>query len=365
MIVAGNADRPDATRNGNCVTTTGKTRQIYSLQVGRAVAAVAVLLHHLAVDAPPLLGVDEPRFFQVFHFGYLGVDFFFVLSGFIICYSTINSKRETTFIRFAWMRINRIFTPYLPVGVAMAVAYTMLPGLSNSARSWGWLTTVTLIPTELPPALSVAWTLKHEIMFYLFFAVCLRIGKLEKGFIVWASMIVLSMVASNVDFESPVLDQFLSPINLEFVFGFFVARLIAHDKSMRPIRCILGAAIMLGVWCFLGAERSESWIFGLAIAFLLHLIVTNELQLEYESPGALVYLGNASYSIYLVHLPVMAVSLRLLHRFESSLGGAFGLTAAACMIAGCVYHSTFESPAVRFFNRQLDIRAKWILGNRR
>lgn len=141
---------------------------INTLQAGRFLAAMAVVLHHAVlsvtafVDVPPLL-------IQIlFEYGYLGVDFFFVLSGFIIHYTMSLSPRPAG--KFAFDRLARIMLPYWPVGIGLALAYMLLPSLSDSGRAWGWVSTSTLFPTNLPPALSVAWTLQHELVFYFIYA---------------------------------------------------------------------------------------------------------------------------------------------------------------------------------------------------
>lgn len=71
--------------------------------------------------------------------------------------------------------------PYLPVGIVLAFAYTLFSSLSEGDRSWGLVSTLTLIPTELPPALSVAWTLQHELIFYLIYAGLFFSGRIWIG----------------------------------------------------------------------------------------------------------------------------------------------------------------------------------------
>lgn len=138
---------------------------IQSLQAGRALASLAVVAHHAQAAVQAFAGPFAGA--SVFHLGYLGVDFFFVLSGFIIFHATVGKGR--TAAHYAKGRFQRVYLPYLPVGIGIALLYTILPQLSAASRDWAWLPTLTLAPVNQSTALSVAWTLKHETLFYTIF----------------------------------------------------------------------------------------------------------------------------------------------------------------------------------------------------
>lgn len=129
----------------------------------RGLAAVWVVLHHASLSVShfigPLAHDAVPRN------GHLGVDFFFVLSGFIIAHSSAQLVARGQGLRaYVRARLVRVYVPYLPVGVAMLLAYSVFPALSGSGREVGVFTTLTLLPSNVPPALSVAWTLVHEVI---------------------------------------------------------------------------------------------------------------------------------------------------------------------------------------------------------
>src|SRR6478752_6232297 len=153
-------------------------RTINSLQVGRGLAALAVVCHHSQIAAHDFGGTSVP----LLSYGYLGVDFFFVLSGFIIFHSTVG--RGKTVADYAVARFRRIYLPYWPVGIAIGLLYTAFPHLSAADREWSWLPTITLLPLTSGTALSVAWTLKHGILFYLVF------GAAYFGRVLWPTLIL-------------------------------------------------------------------------------------------------------------------------------------------------------------------------------
>lgn len=113
---------------------------INSLQAGRYFASIAVVLHHANQSVSAFVGARPAILQMTLHYGYLGVNFFFVLSGFIIHYSMNMLPR--TALEFAYDRSTRIMLPYWPVGIGLALAYTLYPELSGSDRNWSWLSTL-------------------------------------------------------------------------------------------------------------------------------------------------------------------------------------------------------------------------------
>ena len=82
------------------------------LQAGRALAASGVLLLHASHFTQAVATKMPDLLYQILQFGYLGVDYFFVLSGFIISYSYSTSAGARTTEEFLWRRAVRIYIPY-------------------------------------------------------------------------------------------------------------------------------------------------------------------------------------------------------------------------------------------------------------
>ena len=298
---------------------------IESLQAGRGLAALAVVLLHCS-----LAGHDFGRPFlgyQLFRYGYLGVDFFFVLSGFIIYHSTVGKNRTVS--EYAMARFRRVYLPYWPVGIAMALAYTLLPGVSAANPQWSWLPTLTLAPVDANPALSVAWTLKHEILFYALFGLFYFSRLLPLGLAAWTLCILL--LGDQLPFRT---------INFEFLFGIAAAISYRHLR-VRPW-LLLVAAGFVALWIALGANESARILIGAAMAF----IVAPLAQLERNGlvvPKALIWLGGISYSLYLVHEPFISAVARVVH-------GSWPIFIAGALVsiaAGFAYHYAIEKRVIR------------------
>ncbi len=299
------------------------TARLDGLQVGRAVAALAVVAHHANLAAATFAG----RSFPLLEDGWAGVDFFFVLSGFIIAYSA-PGKVPTQFL---WHRFRRVFLPYLPIGIGMALVYTAMPAVSLGDRSWSWISTLTLAPINPSPALSVAWTLQHEFLFYLLFGAAFALGRTREMLIVWTIAIGVA-AAMHLDWLS------LRPINLEFVFGVLTYDAWRHKRSPSPLLALLPLAL----WLALGATRETSVLFGASVAVALPLLL-----IPVRWPGWARYLGNASFSLYLAH----GIAISLAARFLPSLP----LLVIAGVAGGLAYFHGVERPLLSRIPKNLGL----------
>jgi exopolysaccharide production protein ExoZ len=322
---------------------------INALQAGRFFAAFAVVLHHAVISVTALVDVPPQVVQVVLDYGYLGVDFFFVLSGFIIHYAMHITPRPAG--QFALERLKRIFLPYWPIGVALGLAYTLMPTLSDSEREWGWLPTLTLFPTSLPPALSVAWTLQHELVFYMIYAALFfALGKVAFGMMVWAIAIIVGGVVGLPDIS--LLKVVLAPINVEFVAGVAAAGIFLSGRAVPFAGAVAVSSLLILAFVLMGAQRSESWLIGFAIAALIPSICQAERAGAFSVPGWLVFGGAASYAIYLIHNPLLSLTSRLFAMIGLGWVGALIASAVICVIAGAVYYVMWERPVMRLAKKR-------------
>jgi exopolysaccharide production protein ExoZ len=327
------------------------------LQYGRAVAALVVVLHHSLLETTAFSGLP-PRWVEVIgSHGYLGVDFFFVLSGFIIMHAHMDDARGAlAAIRYMTKRMRRIYIPYLPVSIGMIVLYQALPSVSAANRDWGLITSLFLFPTEHPPALSVAWTLVHEMTFYSLFLASYFTRHFAVVICAWAGGIVAAWAAGWVP-PTALLRVLLAPINLEFVAGMGAALLVCRvDSSWWPAFFFAGlCSAIVCLWS--GVDETTRVWFGLSLALVVVGLVFIERLGGPLFPVGLI-LGNASYAIYLVHNPLASFAARAtmsLHQWQ--------ITLAVCVLAGTLggiaYHYIVEMPAIArtksFFARRMPL----------
>jgi peptidoglycan/LPS O-acetylase OafA/YrhL len=344
-------------------TLTSHHRTIHVLQAGRVLAALAVVMIHATFPTNHIVEPIPAWLNTLMERGYLGVDFFFVLSGFIIYYVNHDSSQgEGWTSRYIEGRLTRIYVPYLPVALPLIAVYLLLPSLAESGRTWSVLATLTLVPFGSQSALGTAWTLTYELHFYLW---ALWFFKLRKPLLfgaVW-SLAIVAHILLGAPFQLPVdlslASILLNPLNLEFVFGMVAAWLVLHPRLRITWPFLIAAVPCFGLFAWLGYPRGSSYIFGLGLTCVLIPLVRMEWRGRLPVPRALVLLGNASYAIYLLHMPLMSVVARIsarvpvLHHWASNVVASL----VAAIMAGLAYHLLYEKPALGWVRRQ---RSRWL-----
>ncbi len=224
-------------------------KKFHYIEIARGMAALLVVLHHATLGAPDFYGARP--FENFFNFGKAGVDFFFVLSGFIIYY--VHSDDEGTVLsirRYIVKRFIRVYPIFLFVSFILLSAYVLLPQWSPQSNiiDFSFLTSsFLLLPSPERPLLTVSWTLVHEVFFYCVF-ILLILNK-NLGWIVfvfWAMMIL----GYNLLLEDGVFPYsfYLSEYNLEFLFGVVVAVLFKSDMTQYLQKYSRQFVVMGGVY---------------------------------------------------------------------------------------------------------------------
>lgn len=305
-----------------------------------------MLLHHAVLTTNTFFeDVDFPFFAR----GLLGVDFFFVLSGFIIAFASSRMLAAgKTLGEYFSHRIVRIYVPYLPVGVALYFACQLLPDMSAADREIGLLTSFTLLPTVEATALSVAWTLKHELLFYLLFASIFISRALFIGVMgAWLVGIVFLRQWLEVP-DSGFLQVLLNPLNLWFYVG--MAVFLCPQFRLSRIAYWAGFLVLASALYVLVINGFSRIYIGLVFAATIVLFTKVE-NLEVPAPRFLLYLGAASYSVYLVHNPAQSVIARILPMLSENWSPvlAFWVISGASLVAGIIYFALYEKHAISWF----------------
>ena len=150
-------------------------RKIDNIQIARGLAALVVFLFHFhEIETIYSDDVLTPSFFQ---FGRMGVDLFFVISGFLMIYISGHlAPGLDTARNFLIRRIFRIYPLYWFVTLSVLAVYfasdkTMFDGVVRGAPNI--LSSLLLVPDMQDPIIRAGWTLLHEVYFYAVFAALL------------------------------------------------------------------------------------------------------------------------------------------------------------------------------------------------
>lgn len=318
-------------------------RRFPQLDALRGIAALFVVFNHYALAVPKSVrlvanrhDVLDPRAWESLWVwlrftplrlivdGEAAVDFFFVLSGFVLALSLTREWQPQT-ISFYVKRIFRIYAPFLTVILLLALIYDIVP-TSPSPTASGWLNG--LLPRNGAYSLSahlmmtgkdtildpVMWTLIHEVrvsaVFPLIFFLIRRIGAVP---LLGACLIV--SIASSFGMQDSISGSWQATGH--FLWMFVAGSAVSFHRNdianlmrrfgSRTVVFLWMAAIMLLVVPF-NRVWSDFLIGSGAILVILLSLSDSWLTLALNSPVP-TWLGRVSYSLYLIHLPILILFL--------------------------------------------------------
>lgn len=338
-------------------------KPLVSIQYLRAIAVLGVVLFH----ALQWRGAG-------FNVGRAGVDLFFVISGVIMWRITAGHERRPG--AFLWARLTRVAPLYWLVTLIMAAVAVRWPAfLPNVHPGLGHLLlslafTPHLDPRGLPfPLLPPGWTLNYEAIFYLVFALALFAPRRRQAWIV--ATVLFLIVAAGLILDDPVYILGANPLLWEFAAGIAVA-VLAETGAVRGPRgawaliAVGFAGLAVPATLGLFSELGRPFIWGAPAA----VIVCGALALERAGRVPvwpwLARLGDASYAIYLAHLPAQAL---VAHTLGAANPWLFVPTAlAASLAAGLACHRWVETPLIAWArasaSRLAEASASWKLRSR-
>jgi exopolysaccharide production protein ExoZ len=296
--------------------------ELYGIQMLRALAALAVVIHHALEESGGAAGRFSPDWLTTS--GASGVDVFFVISGFIMLHVSFRPGHKPIGPgRFLFRRATRIYPFYWLCCCALLGASAV--GFMHS-HHWGpgdLLATFLLLPVD-NGLLGVAWTLVYEVYFYLLFAVALCFGSIAlvtSG----VTVAIVAVILAAGAWPGSVIQAFLAnPIPLEFCMGLWLAWAFRHRQASGkawPVALAAGAVGLAALFVapLLVAHPDTSGLPGLPrmLAWGIPAAVMVAAALRIGPPGNrlarfAVLLGDASYALYLTHVFVMLVYAKAL-----------------------------------------------------
>jgi peptidoglycan/LPS O-acetylase OafA/YrhL len=279
-------------------------------------------------------------------YGWLGVDVFFVISGFIVPYAMMSSfgdYRLRDAPVFITRRIIRLEPPYI-LSVFLVIllwhASSLAPGFQGSGPSYDFAQVMLhffyLIPlTSYDWFQPVYWTLAYEFAFYLFLALCLPALLSNWGRVVLYGLAVLAMLF--------VVLGFIEPRILLFFVGFSI--FLQHCNKASSSEAALLFALCLIAMVLRGYAPQA--IAGAAAALLIFAL--KQASFSGLAASLAAGLGTISYSLYLVHVPIGGRIVNLGRRFADTPLEALTVSVLALivsLVAAWAMWRLVERPAI-------------------
>lgn len=278
-----------------------KTLRFSILDPLRLVAALAVVFYHYSIYVED----SAPFFAAVFKYGYLGVNFFFILSGFVI----MASAQNRTAFEFAFARAIRIYPAFIVcLGFTLLISYCLDSSLINWKDAF-WNATILNDYVGVANIDGVYWTLQAELKFYG----CVFLLLLSGAFVYWRYWLCiwLLMAVLYYFYQQPFfMGWFINP-SYSFYFIGGVCAYLLH-KHPRDLYVYALWSISL-VFAFLTAQQqasdfmvkveSDNRMVAAVIVLIFYIFFALLARGFFNIPKASfwVLLGALSYPLYLIH----------------------------------------------------------------
>lgn len=309
--------------------------KIEIVQLLRGIAALLVCFFHMK----GILNYDGN---QVGHFlfgsGSIGVPLFFMISGFIMVVTTQNSTPTLSYVKTYYLkRAIRILPLYYFLTLIMIIGLGEFTFFLDHFKEM--LSGIFFFPTYLNhvgpsygmPPLEVGWSLNYEVFFYIILGVSIFFGRYR-----WIALIalmvilvyvvpavtnggVMSMLSGCYGYAFVYFNLITNPVILFFVVGVLIGLFYLSDYKIESLawsRFLVAVAVVLFVLTYFGVVKLPGSYYStmLVCGFLLFTLLLRNKVKPFDLPTPFVFLGDISYSLYLVH-PLVIIFLPRIFRF--------------------------------------------------
>ncbi|MBL0373516.1 acyltransferase [Rhizobium sp. KVB221] len=343
---------------------------LVQIQYIRAIAALLVVYFHAILQLQKL---DPNAALAGAAFGESGVDLFFVLSGFVMWITT--SGKQISMGDFYWKRIRRIVPLYWSATILAALIALIVPSILRSTvfDAPHMLASLFFIPWINPadpsgamiaPVIVPGWTLNYEMYFYLMFGALLLLPRAVRLVSMIGAFVLMSVSCWLMPTENTASLFYGNLVVFEFVAGtvlghFYVA---GHRLAVKPalsLSLIAVATIVLLVLDYSHLPVDRLFKMGVPAAIIVYAATAMNFS-KLPTLSWLRYLGDASYSIYITHIFVLAGARMLygLVPFDALKNEILfvGMSLGLSVLVGILVHAFFESPVDRYLSRRGALR---------
>lgn len=331
-------------RSGDA-SVAGATDRLAGLDLLRLLAALAVVLFHFgyAGAARGNMSTSFPSIAGIAKYGFIGVELFFLISGFVIASSVFNRSWQ----QFAAARVLRLYPAFLACMCTTAVV--MIVFRTGEVTLVQWLANLTMLsPMFGQPFMDGAyWSIVIEIIFYAWVALFAALGVLQRRLLLILSVWLLIAYFNEIYFQlRPVRLLFCTEFASFFASGILIQRIMAGARS-DYVWALLGFAIALGGLHALENQRVIMRLYADTVELPTLLVIHVAIYALFvgaiwasrwivTTPRVLL-LGGITYPLYLVHQHVGYTLLDFLSPMVGSWLALLVVTGALIAFSYAVY----------------------------
>lgn len=279
-----------------------------NIQLLRLFAAVGVVLFHLGIHAPILIGVD-PEFLRFPVLAGFPVPLFFAVSGFVLTHAVRNAPPG----RFLFARFLRLYPGYW-LAIIGVLVFWRLRVFTEHHRWLVYFVSVDAVtlwpvgPNRVMPLAGVEWSLIYEVFLSVAVAGLSLFGRRRAVPVLTAAWLAVLLVKMAV-WPGYAFDQYphwstiaVSVVNVPFLLGVLVYQVKDRGRHWRWVVGPVVVGLLYAIWRVPMSPEVQWWCLGLAAAGAVWLAVTLR-QIKESNP--LARLGDCTYGLFLFHVPLM------------------------------------------------------------
>jgi exopolysaccharide production protein ExoZ len=349
------------------------------VQALRGIAALLVVFVHARYF---LFGTPNEALAEtLFRPGAMGVDLFFMISGFIMVLTTRNSDGSLHgALHFLIKRFARIWPVYAILAVIGVQVYGPFDYYTVPANVIGVVKSLFFLPVDPGKPLyyglpyGLGWTLNFEMYFYVVFAVAMLAGRFRwLAFFGWLLLTLVAVpyvkrgefsmdVLHDYHFGFAYLNQASNPMIWTFAAGVVIG-LVYQSPARLPnslgTRCLTAGAIATSIWWaysgFATFHGLSQWGWPLAVALLVLAVASKSIDINVPRP--LLWLGEISFSLYLAHYIAQGVITRILNYYNrhdlTQTWSMIFISTVFALIFGAVSHAILEKRLAEWVRKKL------------
>lgn len=338
-------------------------KEIRPLTGFRGVAALIVATYHFMLSTSG----GSPI---VLSGGYLAVDAFFVLSGYVLTYnySGVFGGRNggAAYLDFLYKRFARLYPAYIVLLMFYALKLALKPGGFEGFTGWDMLCNALMLTgwgLHATPILGLSWSVSAEIFCYAAFPLILLLSRqrpipaILSILLIGFSIVALSRFGGGI--EGPldiVSDVTVFPL-LRAVAGFSLGVILCGVASRMPVVAerTVNLFMLLSVCGLVVAavfDRSDLVLYAAVVCTVFWVAQDSALSNTLFGNRPIYRLGEISYSFYLIHPFIISIMVRVVGRLQALLGDPAGMA----MTFGLYLASTILLSELSY--RLLEMRGK-------
>jgi peptidoglycan/LPS O-acetylase OafA/YrhL len=324
--------------------------RLKELDVLRGFAALNVMVYHYTSRFIEIFKIQNPPIFD-WYVGHVGVELFFMISGFVIFMSLQNVKNIKEFIV---KRLIRLYPAYwICIIITLVIATFYKIPRSDNFSHFQIVMNFTMIQGlfEIPNIDGVYWSLLPELFFYLLMAILYYIKVLKN--IKTIAIIWLFWMILNKSGILPYGEYFLNlKYGMFFLAGIFFYNL-RFKGSDKVAHFIVISCLLTGIYV---NEATYNLIVYPILFAIFYLLINDRLKLFNWTP--LLFLGSISYPLYLLHQNIGYALINYIYSYFPNYFIAIIFTIATMFLLAWLVKNYLENPVSLFLKHQFLTKAK-------